>query len=277
MTTAILSQLFVYPVKSLAGFAVSQWQVAKTGLLYDRKWMLIDAQQQFLSQRKLPQMALIKTAIDDKHLILSALNMPEIRLPLDNNSDETISCQVWHDNCLAKTVSQEADSWLSEFLKIDCRLVYQPEDSIRRVDQNYAQPTDQTGFSDGFPFLLVSQASLDALNQTANLNLSINRFRPNLVIGGCAAYAEDYWREISIGGIGFRLPKACSRCAVPGINPETAQHEKEPLAALSSLRKWQQKTYFGQNALHNNGGVLTVGDKVTVHAEGVAQPPLAGG
>jgi uncharacterized protein YcbX len=129
-------------------------------------------------------------------------------------------------------------------------------------------------FSDGFPFLIASENSLNSLNQGLQTPIEMVRFRPNLVIRGCEAYAEDTWREITIGHIDFRLPKPCSRCAIPGINPQTAQHEKAPLTALSQRRKWQNKTYFGQNALHNQCGELKVGDELTITLSGEKQPPI---
>lgn len=270
----ILKQMFIYPVKSLAGIAVERWQVDEKGLLYDRKWMLIDEEQQFLSQRRLPKMALIKTAITDKQLILSAPNKENLVLDLHPTDGEIIPSQIWHDNCPARSVSKEADNWFGDFLGVSCRLVYQPDDCIRPVDQKYAKPSDQASFSDGFPFLIVSDASLTALNQAMNLEITMARFRPNLVVSGCEPYAEDTWREIRIGEIDFRLPKPCGRCSVPAINPETAEVGKEPLTTLARLRRWQNKTYFGQNALHNSQGVLTIGDNVSVKLAGEAQPPL---
>jgi uncharacterized protein YcbX len=270
----VLSQIFIYPVKSLAGMSVTQWQVGNKGLLYDRKWMLIDEERQFLSQRRLPKMALIKTAVTETELILSAPKMPTMALPLQPDAGEIIPSQIWHDNCLAQSVSTEVDQWFSAFLEINCRLVYQPDNLIRQVDPHYAQSSDQVSFADGFPFLILSDASLAALNQAMRLELSIKRFRPNLVISGCESYAEDSWREIKVGTIDFRLPKPCSRCSVPGIDPETAQIGKEPLATLNRLRKWQNKLYFGQNALHDNAGFLAVGDTVTIKLSGEPQPPL---
>jgi hypothetical protein len=274
MSDFTLEQMFLYPVKSLAGIAVTQWQVNEKGLHYDRKWMLIDEEGQFLSQRRVPHMALIKTAITETELILSAPNRANLVLPLNPTGGEVIPSQIWEDNCQAHSVSTAADEWLSKFLKIKCRLVYQPDDLIRSVDPEYAQPSDKVGFADGFPFLIVSSASLTSLNKAMNLNLSMRRFRPNLVIAGCDSYAEDSWREIRVGEIDFRLPKPCSRCSIPAIHPQTTQTSKEPLATLSRLRKWENKIYFGQNALHDNCGTLTVGDVVTVKREGEPQPPL---
>jgi uncharacterized protein YcbX len=269
-----LSQIYVYPVKSLGGFPVAQWPVDKTGLQYDRKWMLIDETGKFLTQRRLPKMALIKTRIEEGLLWLQAPGHDEIALPLNSQEGEEITVKIWRDECIAKSTNQQADEWLSSFLSHPCRLVYFPETQVRQVDQDYAFATDQTAFSDGFPFLIISEASLQALNQAMSLNLSMIRFRPNLVVANCESYAEDYWRQITINTIRFRLPKACSRCSVPTIDPETALGGREPLVTLARLRRWQNDVYFGQNALHDDTGVLSVGSEVHLELTGDRQPPL---
>lgn len=270
----LLSQIYLYPVKSLAGMQVLEWPVDKNGLQYDRKWMLIDEQHQFLSQRRFPKMALIKTRIENNHLILSAPSQDDLVLSLNPLDGEDIDVGIWKDQCLAKTVSDQADAWLGEFLQIKCRLVYHPDDRQRPVDQSYAKSTDQTAFSDGFPFLIVSENSLTALNQNLPFEVSMHRFRPNLVISDCDSYAEDGWRLININDIEFRLPKPCSRCSVPCIDPDTAISHKEPLAALSRLRKWDNHVYFGQNALHSHNGKLVVGANVSILETGPNQPPI---
>ena len=274
MTQNTLSEIILYPVKSLSGISVSQWPVIKTGLLYDRKWMLVDGEGQFLSQRKLPRMALIKTALTDEHLILSADGMEDLLIPLTQTDGEIVRSTVWENTDNALHVSKAADQWLTQFLNTECRLVYQPDDAIRPVDPDYGIATDSVAFSDGFPFLVISENSLVALNQAMQLNLTMARFRPNLVVSGCVGYAEDHWREITIGSIDFRLPKPCSRCAVPTIDPETAITGKEPLSTLNRTRKWQNKVYFGQNAIHNQSGTLTVRDSVQIKVVGEKQPPL---
>lgn len=274
LTTIRLTGLFIYPVKSLAGIQVEQWPVSDTGFLYDRKWMLIDGNGNFLSQRKLHRMALIKTAIGQGRLKLNAPGMETFSIPLEQQDGNIINSTVWQDQCNARHVSNAADEWFSSFLGQPCQLVYKPDDVIRPVDTRYATLTDQTAFSDGFPFLIISEASLEALNAAMGISLTMHRFRPNLVVAGCAGYAEDSWREIRIGSIDFRLPKPCSRCAIPTVDPDTAETGKEPLATLSRIRKWQNAVYFGQNALHNQTGTLAVNDEVTVHTFGPPQPPL---
>jgi uncharacterized protein YcbX len=274
MTTLTLSEILIYPVKSLAGIAVNHWPVTKTGLLYDRKWMLIDTDDAFLSQRKLPKMALIKTTLTESHLILSAPGCDDLRIPLEPPVNQLAYATVWESTDVASLVSFEADDWLSRFLETKCRLVFQPDNRVRPVDPNYGHSTDQVAFSDGFPFLIVSENSLKALNKSMSFPLTMARFRPNLVIAGCDSYAEDTWREIRIGEIDFRLPKPCSRCSVPAVDPDTAEVNKEPLTALNNTRKWHNKVYFGQNALHNQTGVLSVGDLVLITHTGDKQPPL---
>ena len=155
-----------------------------------------------------------------------------------------------------------------------CQLVYLPNETKRGVDLKYANDSDRVAFSDGFPFLIVSENSLNVLNDALEMPIDMARFRPNLVISGCEAYAEDTWREISIGNIPFRLPKPCSRCSIPAINPQTGDVGKEPLTTLNRLRKWQNKIYFGQNALHNQCGKLKIGDVVDVNIVGDKQPPI---
>lgn len=270
----ILSHIYIYPVKSLAGIQVPTWNVDNNGLRFDRKWMLVDAQSQFLSQRRLPKMALIQPRIEQDSLILSAPGQQELQLPLYPSGGDQIKVDIWRDHCLAKTVSPAADAWFCNFLQTECRLVYHPDDQIRLVDQRYAQTVDQTAFSDGFPFLIVSENSLNALNRLLQTPVTIQRFRPNLVLADCESFAEDSWRQIKINGIEFRLPKPCSRCSVPGIDPDTAISGKEPLATLNRIRRWDNHIYFGQNALHNQSGNLAVGDRVDILAYGEKQPPL---
>lgn len=274
MTNLMLRDIYVYPVKSLAGVRVSSCSIVATGFKYDRKWMLIDTDRQFLSQRRLPKMALIKTVLTDSELILFAPGMDNLSLSLEPKTGEIINSTIWHDQVDTLAVSDEADRWFSRFLQIECRLVYQPDTAIRPVNPAFAKPEDQAALSDGFPFLLVSENSLLALNDAMQLDLPMLRFRPNLVVSGCESYAEDTWRDITIGNIGFRLPKPCSRCSVPTIDPETGKTGKEPLTTLNRLRKWQNKVYFGQNALHNECGILSVGDSVHINLIGDRQPPL---
>lgn len=274
LTDPLLSAIYIYPVKSLAGIQVKQWSVEARGLKYDRQFMLVDQQYKFISQRQQPKMGLVKTQIIDDKLILSAANFSNITVPLCVDVSLPVSVTVWRDYCEAFRVSNEVDQWLSDFLNISCHLVCQVESSVRKVNSDYGLPTDKIYFADSTPFMLISESSLNTLKQQTKIDLSIIRFRPNLVIKNTESFAEDYWREIIIGSINFRLPRPCSRCAITTIKPNTTKFAKEPLATLNRTRKWQNKVYFGQNALHDNTGKLTQGDPLLVRKIGSAQPPL---
>ncbi len=210
----------------------------------------------------------------DQHIILSAPDIENISLNLQQTEGKPLTVSIWKDQCLANLVSAKVDQWLSNFLEIGCTLVYQPKQSIRQVDQHYAKSNDNVYFSDGFPFLIISENSLVDLNSHMPYEISMSRFRPNLVISGSARYAEDFWREICIGKINFRLPKPCSRCPVPNINPETGIFSKETIKTLNKIRRQGNKVYFGQNALHDNTGRLLVGDLVIVNTTGPTQPEI---
>ena len=260
-----LSQIWRYPVKSLRGNQLRSATVDARGISLDRHWMLVDGQGTFLSQRQLPRMVLVKTQVEDQGLHLSAPGMPELTIPHTSDGTNTVRVKVWRDECEAQTADPRADSWLSEFLGRDCRLVLLAPGTVRQVDPDYALHGDQVGFADGFPFLLISQASLDDLNLRLPAPLSMERFRPNLVISGCDAYAEDSWQRIRIGELVFRVAKPCSRCVIPTIDPDTGSRQgDEPLKTLLQYRKQGNKVMFGQNLLHEGGGSLDQGMRVEI-------------
>ncbi len=264
MSAILLSELYFYPVKSLRGVKLERAPVDRRGIHFDRRWMVVDPAGGFLSQRQLPRMALVGTRLIPGGLRLCAPGMPDLEVPFEEGEGEVLQVEVWSDLCQARSAGAAADRWLSRFLGRPCRLVYLPAESRRAVDPDYAAPEDETGFSDGFPFLLISQASLDDLNDRLPEALPMRRFRPNLVVTGCAPYAEDRWRRIRIGDISFRVVKPCSRCAIPTIDPETAEKEAEPLRTLNRYRRRDNKVYFGQNLLHDGTGTLETGMAVEV-------------
>jgi len=264
MGELILSGLYGYPVKSLAGIPLQHSTVDRYGLMYDRRWMLVDPEGEFLSQRRVPRMALIGQRIAGDELILNAVGRHELHLPLVPESGAWREVRIWDENCKAQGCGAEADAWLSEFLGQPCRLVFMPESLSRRVDPDYASETDQTAFSDGFPLMLLSEASLAELNGRLQAPVSMNRFRPNLVVSGCEPFDEDGWQRLRIGEMTFRVVKPCSRCIITTIDPATAERGDEPLKTLSAYRRRGNKVYFGQNLLHDGSGRLGVGMRVEV-------------
>lgn len=228
--------------------------------------MLVDRQGKFLTQRKYPRMALIRPRLGDEGtLILSAPEMMDISLP-QQTSGRRCEVTVWGDVCRAVTCGADVAGWLTDFLQIECELVFMPDDYAREVDQRYAATGDQVGFADGFPLLLIGQASLNDLNARLEVVVEMQRFRPNLVISTEEPFVEDRFSMIRIGDITFRVVKPCSRCTIPNVDPLTGIAGREPVATLATYRRWNNKIWFGQNMLHDSGGILAVGAPVEVLA-----------
>lgn len=264
MSELRLAALYRYPVKSLAGEAFGALDVDARGFLLDRHWMVVDAEGRFLTQRELPRMVLIGTHVTEHGALqLRAPRMPDLTV-LRHATDARVEVVVWNDTVTAAPSDPAADAWLSDFLDTPCRLVHFPDDSSRAVDPAFAATDDQVGFADGFPFMLISQASLDDLNSRLDTPVPMHRFRPSLVVAGCAPYAEDGWRVLRIGNIRFRVVKPCARCAIPSVDPDTAARGKEPLRTLAMYRRQGSQVMFGQNLVHEGRGRLEVGMAVEV-------------
>ncbi|MEZ5495524.1 MAG: MOSC domain-containing protein [Gammaproteobacteria bacterium] len=248
-----ISELYIYPVKSLSGIQIQTSELTPFGLKYDRRWMLVDANGRFITQRENADLATIQTQIQDNQLILSYQNL-EIQVPdVDEKNAEQIEVTIWKDSFKASLVSHEVDSWLSERLNMSCRLVYMPENTQRQINMDFAEKNQFVSFADGYPILLVSQESLDDLNSRLTHKVNINRFRPNIVVTGTNAYAEDDWSEFSVNELNFRAVKKCSRCIIPSINQTSGvQDRKEIIAVLNQYRKVDKKIYFGQNVICQN-------------------------
>ncbi|GAA3965082.1 MOSC domain-containing protein [Mucilaginibacter dorajii] len=259
-----VSQLFIYPIKSLAGISVKSAAVTSRGFKYDRRWMLVDSQNRFLTQREHFQMALIKVSIQSDGLLVSHHATGSINIPFAYDANSKHDVVIWDDTCIGVYVSDELDGWFSSTLGIPCRLIYMPDDSEREVDQRYAQPGMITSFADAYPFLLIGQASLDDLNKRLPEALPMNRFRPNIVFTGGDAFSEDLMNHINIAGISFYGAKLCARCIMTTIDQQTGTKAKEPLKTLAKYRFKNNKILFGQNLVHQGDGTITVGDELTL-------------
>ncbi|MFT5833961.1 MAG: hypothetical protein ACI97N_001590 [Cognaticolwellia sp.] len=251
MENLILSEIWVYPIKSLGGISLKSSLVTKRGLKYDRRWMLVDENGRFLTQRSFPEMALLQVEILENGLkVYHKLNKREVlEISFEAKPLEYLKVQVWDDECDAHTVSEVANNWFSEVLNQKCRLVYMPEDSLRQLDKRYANDGDITGFADGYPILVIGESALDYLNDKLEESVPMNRFRPNLVFNGGKPNEEDNWKEFQIGEVGFYGVKPCARCLVTTINQDNATIGKEPLKTLASYRKVGKKVLFGQNII----------------------------
>lgn len=268
MEEPVLSALYVYPVKGLKGIELPEARCTDRGLEHDRRFMVVDSDNVFLSQRAYPKMATVWTDIAGDALVLAAPDMADIEVPLEPDGGDRLRVTVWSSACDAITISREADAWLSDYLGVACRLVYMPDESNRYSNPDYAGSGKRVGFADGFAYLLASEASLAELNarlRTRNhAPLPMNRFRPNLVVAGATAFAEDTWGEIRVGEAVLRTAKPCGRCQVTTTDQATGVVEgPEPLATLATFRDSAQfGVMFGMNLVTVKGGTLRVGDAV---------------
>lgn len=261
-----LSEITIYPIKSAGRIALELAEVEARGLAQDRRWMLIDENQRFLTQRQHPRMALIDVRLDGAALVLNAPGMDTLVLPFAYARVETAEVTIWRDRCAAWVCPEDVNAWFSHFMGLSCRLVHMAEDQIRPVDPDYAQAGDTVGFADGYPLLLISEASLVDLNTRLESPVSMRQFRPNLVVAGGRAFQEDGWRRIRIGECEFELVKPCARCVLTTVDPDrgVAHPGREPLRTLMRYRTRENGVMFGQNLIARRLGRLRLGDAVEI-------------
>ena len=261
-----VTALHIFPVKSLGGISVYAWPVELRGFKHDRRWMVIDAGGNFLTQREIPQLARIGTEIiEDKIFVFDKRNPKDYcMLPLELTSGAEVKTNVWQFESVSLAGDAESEKWISEKTGQPCRFVFMPDVVHRQVDLTYAREGDQTNFSDGYPVLLCNQASLDDLNTKLAHPVGMIRFRPNLVVAGAQPWEEDVWKEIEIGKNAMRVVKPCGRCVITTNDPETGIMSKEPLKTLASFRTMGHRIVFGQNCIPENAGMIKVGDVVSV-------------
>lgn len=279
MSIRTLTSIFIYPVKSLGGIPMREAVVQERGLQYDRRWMLVDEQGRFVSQREVAGLTSLGAAIEPPFLVIFSKNNPRhrIHLPLSPPVTEMpeIPVHIWDDQCAARLHPQDVHDWFSKTLGCPLRLVYMPDSSWRAADPKYAPEGVPVSFADGYPFLLISQASLDDLNGRLGTPLPMNRFRPNFVYSGGDAYEEDNWQNFFIGNVHFRGVKPCARCIVPTTDQDTGERAAEPLKTLATYRKAGHRILFGQNVVWLGGAqhVVRVGDSVSTMKQSSTTSP----
>lgn len=260
-----VSALYIYPIKSLGGIPLHSAHLTDRGLQHDRRWMLIDENSRFLSQRENIQMALLKTSLEADGLRVSYTpDGTSINIPFIPQTEELLEVTIWDDTCTAQLVSAEIDAWFTAKLGMSVRLVYMPDNSLRPTDPRYANEGMVTSFSDGYPMLIIGQASLDDLNSRMPAALPMDRFRPNIVFTGGEPYSEDTMKHIVINRINMYGVKLCARCVMTTVDQDNATKGKEPLKTLAKYRLKNNKIYFGQNLVHTGTGILNVGDELNV-------------
>jgi uncharacterized protein YcbX len=263
-----VTQLNVYPVKSCRGIPLGTVQLDRWGIRHDRNWMVVDVENRFISQRTQPRLALVEPAVAQDLLTLNAPAMPPLELPATGRAGPERTVTVWDDSCKALDQGDSAAEWFSRYLGQPARLVRIGAGFLRPVNEVVYPDGADVAFVDAYPLLVLSEASLDALNARLAEPLPMNRFRPNLVVAGCESFAEDGWKRIRIGEVVLQIVSACERCATTTVDQSTGTPGKEPLATLATFRRRPEGSavIFGMNAVHQAVGSLRLGDAVEVLA-----------
>ena len=260
-----LSNLTYYPIKACRGFDVSESRVEHMGLADDRRMMVVTPEGEFLTQREHPRLALITPALKNDSVILSAPNFDSMQFGIQKSGTPTM-VNIWKSKGVhAIDQGDESAQWFSDWLGVSVRLVHVDSNYKRKLNPDYAvSAEDYTGFADGYPILIISEASLLDLNSKLISPLPMNRFRPNIVVQNCEPFAEDTWKRIRIGGVGMALVKPCPRCVVTTIDKETLEKSKEPLKTLAAYRNQEDGAMFGMNVIPLNEGEIKVGMSVEI-------------
>lgn len=265
-----LSEINIYPIKSLRGISLQMAKIERRGLEFDRRWMLIDENNKFMTQREFPKMATLEVKIMENALQISS-DGEKLLVPFGVETKRAEKVQIWQNRCAAEIYEKPVNEWFSDVLETNCRLALMPEETRRKVNYFYAvRKDDHVSFADAYPFLLIGESSLDALNTRLESKLPMNRFRPNLVVSGAEAFAEDGWKRIKIGTEIFHVVKPCARCVITTIEQSKGEKQGvEPLKTLATFRipkrSLKKKILFGQNLIaEREGEVLKVGDKIEV-------------
>ncbi|WP_406359920.1 MOSC domain-containing protein [Streptomyces sp. NBC_00715] len=272
MGNAVLHSIHVHPVKAFRTQSPREALVEPWGLAGDRRWVLIDAGGKVVTQREQPRMALAAAEIlSDGGLRLSAEGSAPVTVPVPEPVGTT-TVEIFGAKVEAVLADAAAHAWCSARLGADVRLAHMDDPAVRRpVDPLFARPGETVSFADGYPLLVTTLGSLDALNALIARGdhpgegpLPMTRFRPNAVVSGTDAWAEDDWSRIAIGDVTFRVAKPCGRCVVTTTDQDTAVRGKEPLRTLARHRRFAGKLVFGQNLVPESRGTLHVGDPVTI-------------
>jgi uncharacterized protein len=275
-----LSEINIYPIKSLKGIALEASVVEKRGLRFDRRWMLTDPGGMFFTQREVPKMATVTVAVGEDGLEVSADGFESISIPAEPDLGTRQNVTVWKSEVAGEVYTGIASEWFSDVLSRKCQLVVMPEATDRHVSKQYDTGKDIVSFADGYPLLLIGEASLADLNSRLETPVPMNRFRPNVVVADGEAFEEDRWAKIKIGETVFRVVKPCARCVMTTVDQTRGEFDgKEPLKTLATFRMakdvfpaayefFEHKptgVLFGENLIPENPGAeLRIGDRVEV-------------
>ncbi|HEV7701786.1 MAG TPA: MOSC N-terminal beta barrel domain-containing protein [Pyrinomonadaceae bacterium] len=275
-----ISEINIYPIKSLKGISLDSAKVEERGLEFDRRWMLTTPDGMFFAQREFPRMATLSVVVESGELRVESEGQGVLSIPLEPDSGERQRVTVWQSVCDGLAYNGAVSEWFSDAIGTNCRLVYMPDASRRHINPRFDRGDDVVSFADGYPLMLIGEGSLEELNGRLETQLPMNRFRPNLVVSGSEPFAEDDWRTARIGEAMFRSTKPCERCVMTTVDQATGEFDgKDPLKTLATYRQArmvmperienlglsENAVLFGQNLVcENPGATVRIDDRVEV-------------
>lgn len=257
----VVKELYIYPIKSLAGISIQSAKAEEMGFENDRRWMLIDDKNQFITQREYPKLSQFYPEIKEDKIEISHHNITHEFL-IDESLNEPIFSKVWDDESRVVEVNNATSKWFSEALGFSCKLVKILKKGDRKHNSSRLNQTLNVSLADGYPYLLIGSKSLDFLNEKLEEKITIRRFRPNIVIDSQLPHEEDTFDTFQIGKVKFKNAKPCGRCVIVNNNPKTGIMLKEPLKTLSTYRTSNNNVFFGTNIFSLNEGIISVGDSL---------------
>lgn len=253
--------IYIYPIKSLQGISLKDAEVLERGFRHDRRWMIVNEEHSHITQRTHPQLSQINISMGKDGISATYKGMADLEIPLVITGP-TIEVSVWSDQVQAIEASQNINDWFSQIAQESCKLVFMPEVATRSVNPNRAVNDENVSFADGYPYLIIGQESLDDLNSRMDVDLPMNRFRPNIVVEGGQAYEEDHLSDVKIGEVKFHVTHPCKRCVFTTIDQETGMKGVEPMKTLATYRREGSEVVFGVNTLALSHGKVSIGDTV---------------
>lgn len=265
---ATLQHLHIYPVKSCAAITLESSEVLPEGLAFDRRWMIVDADGHFVTQRKFPQLARVCVAIVGDMLQMSYPGEATLEIPIKPQISTHCEVEVWGDRLQAADLKALSKGWLSKILGSPAHLVFMNDTKARPVKAKFGKAGDHVSFADGAPVLITTQASLQQLSEWVGSPVDMTRFRPNLVVPGDQPFEEDQWQSVQVGEVVFEVTHACARCVMTQVDQAEGKLDshKQPLKALNQYRKRDGQVFFGMNLIPRSGGTVRVGDAFKVLA-----------
>jgi uncharacterized protein YcbX len=259
-----VASLHLHPLKSCAQLDVDALDITPRGPAGDRRWLVVDADDRFVTARQRTEMVGIRARPRPGGLHLEVPGLPALDVPLPRAGAARRRVTIWRDVVDAADAGDAAAAWLTRYLGSDARLVHMDDAAQRAVDPAYSRPGDEVAFADAYPLMTISQAALDGLNARLAVPVPMARFRPNIVIGDSTAHVEDGWRRVRIGGVEFEAAKPCTRCVFTTVDPATMTRDAhgEPLRTLTAYRRTPAGVTFGMNLIPRGTGRVRVGDRV---------------